>query len=349
MGLKLGLWVEPEMVNQDREGHVMKNRHTAHLFAYSDYGLSDPHLTTWQDSQLYKQHPEWARSHKIFALHLLVSNDVSNDALFLHWLVFHFDGFCCALYRRTCCLWHVYWQLSALESSNYAKVLHHPARMRSEGRSRSPWQCWSVEVDVISTAVQLSTKQKLGHFCHFNTPWAAGFDVVCELFSDIYTCKLVKRCNYESNGSYLNLGESGYCFLERFSVSSLWRFTAPSTSCLKNLEEEPAGSGSYTWRSTGHWTLRVIEFNERGFSRFWCFPGTRSTVFFLICLCWCKRAWKLSVKDTKLNLSSLSTKSGQRLVVAELAEGCTVAQEDLLPFVETSQDYIIDAVSQVTG
>lgn len=30
MGLKLGLWVEPEMVNQDREGHVMKNRHTAH-------------------------------------------------------------------------------------------------------------------------------------------------------------------------------------------------------------------------------------------------------------------------------------------------------------------------------
>ena len=165
MGLKLGLWVEPEMVNQDREGHVMKNRHTAHLFAYSDYGLSDPHLTTWQDSQLYKQHPEWARSHKIFALHLLVLNDVSNDALFLHWLVFHFDGFCCALYHRTCCLWHVYWQLSALESSNYifvcaspgvlcfAKVLHHPARMRSEGRSRSPWQCWSVEVDVISTTL----------------------------------------------------------------------------------------------------------------------------------------------------------------------------------------------------
>ena len=138
----------------------------------------------------------------------------------------------------------------------------------------------SVEVWKWTSSQQLSTKQKVGHFCHFNTPWAAGFDVVCELFSDIYTCKLVKRCNYESHGSYLNLGESGYCFLERFSVSSLWRFTAPSTSCLKNLEEEPAGSGSYTWRSTGHWTLRVIEFNERGFSWFWCFPGTRSTFFF---------------------------------------------------------------------
>ena len=39
MGLKLGLWVEPEMVNQDREGHVTKNRHTTHLFAYMAYSF----------------------------------------------------------------------------------------------------------------------------------------------------------------------------------------------------------------------------------------------------------------------------------------------------------------------
>ena len=287
MGLKLGLWVEPEMVNQDREGHVMKNRHTAHCLHIlfhpqsahcSLIPVSLTH-TWWNDrtvsstSNIQNGRGAMRFSRCTFVCKWCVKRCIV-CCLSLRWFLLCFVP-SLLLFVDVCGMFIDSWVLPSV--LYFAKVLHHPARMRSEGRSRSPWKCWSVKW---MSSQPFSTNQKVGHSCPLcRRIWFCLWIVepTSTLVRVLWvTLTLVKRCNYEPKGSYLKMG---------IAVLLPWTIQCaeqPLEIQCSDLPRHASRGTSWFWilHVKKYRTLRVIEFYERGFSRFWRFHGTRSTFCF---------------------------------------------------------------------